>query len=148
MASHNHVKSGLRPFRPHSHTSKTLQPASISSALVLMSRSMVWRNFSAQNSGRVAGEVANRQPSWRCQKQPCTKTHVLYCASTMSGHPGRTRTWIRNLKPWACRNFRTFSSGLVFLLAILDIMRERVSELTTSISTPCFIGVKLEVKPS
>ena len=133
IAWYNQSRFGCAPFRLHSHTSKTLQPAAIRSSLFRASRNTLWRNFSVQNSTLVAGMVAYWHPSWRCQKQPCTKMHALYFASTISGCPASAFTWSRNLKPWACSNFRVFSSGLVFLPTIRDIMRERVSLLTVSI---------------
>lgn len=149
IAWYNHSRFGFSSFRSHSHTSKTRQPAAIRWSLFRASRITLPRNFSAQNSTLVAGIVAYRQPSWRCQKQPCTKMHALYLASTISGCPTNALTWSRNLKPWACSNFRIFSSGLVFFLPIRDIMRERISLLTVSIFIfSRLIGAKLRVRAS
>lgn len=67
-----------------------------------MSRSTFVTNLAFQNSVRVFGVVQRRQPEWRCQKQPCTKTTVERRGKTMSGVPGRSRRWRRNLSPMAC----------------------------------------------
>jgi hypothetical protein len=135
IAWHSQSRSGFRGLRLHSQISMTRQPLLVSFCMLRVSRSTVWRNLSAQNSVRVAGTVANLQPMWRCQKQPCTNMHVLYLARTISGQPGRFFTWILNLNPLRCRNRRTFNSGIVFFPLMLDIIRERVSTLTTSIFT-------------
>jgi len=56
-------------------------------------------NFDNQNSAFVLGVVALLHPSWRCQKQPWTKTTALYLGSTISGLPGRSRRCSRNRYP-------------------------------------------------
>lgn len=54
----------------HSHTTATRQPSSLSASSTRASRSTVLENFSCQNVAFEEGVVANRQPEWRCQKQP------------------------------------------------------------------------------
>ena len=61
----------------HSQTTITRQPASRSCCVFSASRTTFFENFSAHHARLDAGIVANRQPLWRCQKHPFTKTTAL-----------------------------------------------------------------------
>ena len=132
------------PFRnAHSQTTATRQPASSRSARFRRSRSTFTSNLACQNSSRVAGVVAKRHPACLCQKQPCTKHTASNRRNTRSGVPGSFRLCKRYLRPRACRARRRTSSGLVFLLPIPAIMRDRVAWSTMSgIVVPARVGTR------
>jgi hypothetical protein len=79
----------------HSQITKTRQPPAINAALTLASRVTFLSNFSIQNLVLLFGVVAILQPSCLCQKQPWTKTTVLYRGNTRSGFPGSFDPWRR-----------------------------------------------------
>lgn len=125
-------------FSSQLHTVTTRQPCAVSSLRTLRSRAQLRRNFSSQNSVRVAGIVAPRQPLWRCQKQPCTKTTVRCLGNTTSGFPTILRpVFSRKRKPNECNIRRTSTSGfvpeermrLMFQLRCSDVRRSTISRL-------------------
>lgn len=116
----------------HSQITSTRQPIERSDSATRRSRSMLDENLLCQNVGRVAGVVANRQPAWRCQKQPCTNTKVFRAGKTMSGRPGSLRSCTRNRRPAACMYRLTACSGRVSRGPIPAIIRDRVVVSTTS----------------
>lgn len=118
--------------RWHSQTTAVRQPRFCRSSILRRSLAMLFLNFTSQNSARVAGTEASSQLGCRCQKQPCTKHAAWSLGNTRSGLPGRLPEWSRYLNPLACRAFRRVSSGLVSLLPMRDIIRERVSASTVS----------------
>lgn len=122
----------------------TRHPLHRSAARTVQSRAIFCLNLDSQNSGRVEGVVQNLQPSWRCQKQPCTKITALNFGNTKSGRPRIFVTCRRKRNPreWSTR--RRAISGLVFLLWIPAIMRERVGWSTISVA--CLLA--FEVEPS
>lgn len=148
MNSYSHLRSGAGVLKPHSHSSMTRQPSFNNCFRLLASRASFWWNFCCQNSGRVAGKVEYRHPTWRCQKHPCTKIQTLYLGRTISGEPASCLTCRRYLKPWACSNLRTFISGWVSLPRMRDIMRERTSLLTMSIRNFPVFGFETHIKAS
>ena len=91
----------------------------------------------------IAGRPIPKRPqSCICQKQPFTKTTVLYLGSTISGHPGSFRTFFLYRRPWENRYLRTISSGLVFVLRICDMFLLRTSfECVSAISILNYIIV-------
>lgn len=119
-------------LREHSQTTTTRQPAALSSASFRLSRARLAANFLIQCSLRLAGTAENLQPTWACQKQPCTKTATRYIGSTKSGFPGRWRGASRKRNPSACRCRRTISSGCVSRERIAAIIRDRTSGDTRS----------------
>lgn len=131
MASSVIVCSGSRRIA-HSHTTATRQPACFSRSAASRSLATFAANFVAQKSARVAGMAVKRQPTWRCQKQPWTRTTAFHLGRTTSGRPGSSFGWRRKRKPAWCRPLRTRSSGLVFRPLIELIIRERVEESTRS----------------
>lgn len=116
----------------HSQTTSTFQPACRSAFCWRRSRSRFILSFSFHHSRFDAGNVENRHPPWRCQKQPCTNTTVLNLGKTRSGVPGRSRRCRRNLRPARCMARRTTSSGRVFFAPMRAIMRLRTAGLTVS----------------
>lgn len=120
--SHSQIINGLHPIR-------------VSRSMAFSSRATLALNFRCQNSLRVPGLVAKRQPGCRCQKQPCTKITTLCLGRTRSGLPGIFRTWRRYRNPAACKARLTRSSGFVSLPPIADIIRDRVRSSTISVTT-------------
>lgn len=55
----------------------------------------VIRIFELQNSVLVTGSTNFGQPLCPCQNHPFTKMYVLYFASTISGAPGSSFTFMR-----------------------------------------------------
>lgn len=106
----------------------TSHPASRNCASLRASRSMLRANLSCQNSILVFGMVVFEQPRWRCQKQPWTKIAFRDAGRTMSGVPGRSRRWRRNLRPIACSNRRTTISGFVSRRPTRAMRAERSGE--------------------
>ena len=98
------------------------------------SRSMLRDIFWCQYSSLLDGHT-NLPQSCLCQKHPLTKMTVLYLGSTISGHPGRRRTFFLYRSPLENRYFRTVSSGLELVLLIWDIFLLRTSfECVSAIS--------------
>lgn len=122
----------------HSQITPTLKPRARSSAAFLASRATFVANFSVQKSTRVFGVELREHPSWRCQKQPCTKIANRYFGSTMSGRPGRSRRKSRKRNPIACRVPRTTISGLVSRPRTLAISADLSGEggASSALSSP------------
>lgn len=97
----------------HSHTTTTLQPASLKAAWFRRSRAAFPSNFSTQKARLLLGVVQFLHPRCRCQKHPWTKTTVLYFGMTMSGRPGSPLPCRRNRYPIRCNRLRTIISGVV-----------------------------------
>ena len=117
----------------HSQIVAVLQPSCCMEDRQRTSRSTFLANFCSHFSLLVFGVVANLQPLWRCQKQPCTNIAAPYLGRTRSGWQGisgRRRSEKRN--PLACKCFLTRSSGFVFRERMPDIIRERSSFETIS----------------
>ena len=98
----------------HSQIVLTLQPSRRSLRSFAMSRALLPSSFGSQNRLLLCGILPFRQRC-ACQKQPLTCKAVEYFGSTMSGQPGRLRTWRRNRKPIAWSARRTVTSGRVSL---------------------------------
>src|SRR5580698_7634204 len=79
--------SAATPLVSHSHTVSTRHPSFFKALLFFASRTWLRLNFSAQKSLRLFGMLATAQPSWPCQKHPCTKTTFRREGKTKSGHP-------------------------------------------------------------
>ena len=79
----------------HSQIRRADQPSSDNRSRAAASRFLVASILLRQEEVLVAGLAANRQPSCPCQKQPCTKITFRRPGNTMSGVPGRSRTWRR-----------------------------------------------------
>ncbi len=122
--------AGLR--NAHSQMIATRQSAWRRSCWLRRSRSVFASNLARQNSWRVAGWVAYRQPTCWCQKQPCTKHTAPNRRNTRSGVPESLRSWRRYRSPRAWTARRSASSGRVSLPLIPAIMRERVARSTMS----------------
>ena len=58
----------------HSQTTRAFHPSSCRASKLRLSRATLAANLEAQNSVLVDGVDASRQPAWRCQKHPWTKT--------------------------------------------------------------------------
>lgn len=125
------ICSGVR--NAHSHAVDTRHPLLRSAARTALSLAIFCLNLACQKSGRVEGVVLYLQPSWRCQKQPCTKTTAWNLGNTRSGRPGVFFTHRRKRKPRECSARRMANSGFVFLPLIAAIMRERVGWSTISV---------------
>lgn len=139
--SQGSLSDALRCFRPHSQITMTRQPISAKSAKFRLSRITLPANFSCQNCWRVAGDAASLQPSWRCQKHPCTNMQSRCFGMTMSGLPGSRLSFNTYRSPALCRSFRTISSGLVSFLLMPVIHLDRVSFSTMSVKdVPRAIG--------
>ena len=119
--------------KTHSQTVITLHPASRRRCEFSASRDTFRLNFSAHNSLFAAGIVAYRQPSWRCQKQPFTKTTARYFVNFRSGLPGKPLTDVRYRNPSRCNECLTTISGRVSKRGTDAIIRERVSRSTVSV---------------
>src|SRR5699024_7290277 len=79
-------------FSSHSQTINTFQPISLSFLWFISSRSTFRLILGIQYSILEEGHT-NRPQSCLCQKQPFTKITVLYFGSTISGQPGKDRTF-------------------------------------------------------
>lgn len=64
-----------------------------------------------------------------CQKHPSTKTANRAAGRTMSGVPGRSRRWMRNLRPGVCRARRSATSRFVEARGILVMRCETPASL-------------------
>ena len=113
--------------KTHSQMTPTRQPAASSAVRLFRSRRTLAANFRSQELLLVAGVVVRRQPSWRCQKQPCTKQTAPKRGKTRSGRPGSAESWslYRSPRAWSAR--RRINSGPVFRLWTLAMIRERVA---------------------
>lgn len=120
----------------HSQITSGSQPAVRNDSRTRLSRSVFLANFKRQKSAFDAGVVAWRQPGWRCQKQPWTRTTFRRDGKTRSGRPGRSRRWSRKRYPrrWARR--RTIISGRVSRPRMRDITFDRFSDVKTSMQRP------------
>lgn len=79
---------------PHSQTTITFHPASRSNSLFRLSRATLPRILGSQYSGLEDGQTKRGQ-SCLCQKHPFTKITAWYLGRTMSGQPGKLRTFLR-----------------------------------------------------
>ncbi len=123
-------------FSAHSHTTSTRHAALERVRIALMSRALFAESLASQKSDLVAGSRNSGHPSWRCQKQPCTKTAARHFGRTTSGRPGNALACKRKRNP-ACQNACLIrSSGPVFLPRIFDMVSERCSALITSAISP------------
>ncbi len=134
------ICSGVR--NAHSHAMATRHPLLRSVARTVQSRAIFCLNLDCQKSGRVEGVVQYLQPSWRCQKQPCTKITALNFGKTKSGRPRMFVTCVRKRNPRQCSARRIAISGFVFLPLIAAIMRERVGWSTISVA--CLLAFEAE----
>lgn len=120
----------------HSHTTNTRQSIAESARIAASSRRLFAASLSSQNPVLVAGSRNSGHPSWRCQKQPCTKMTAFHLARTMSGRPGSCLALSLKRRP-ACHSARrTCNSGPVSRPRILDITADRFSGLITSVMAP------------
>jgi hypothetical protein len=117
----------------HSQISFTRHPSVSSASRDARSFLLLRRNFSRQKSGRDAGIRATGHPVWWCQKHPWTNTTVRLPTITMSGVPGRSLRWRRNLSPSACNLWRTKTSGLEFFPLNRDINARRASSSMSAV---------------
>lgn len=83
----------------HSQATITAQPLSSKLVATRVSRATFLPNFSIQKGVLLFGVVAMEHPTCLCQKQPCTKTTVLYFGKTKSGLPGKPAPWRRYRSP-------------------------------------------------
>lgn len=113
-----------------------LQPAAANAACTSMSRSTFRENFASQNSTRLFGVRQCGHPSWRCQKQPCTKIARRSPRMTMSGRPGNSGAWSLYRTPAACSVRRTIISGFVSLCRTRAITSERVKAALRRFTAP------------
>lgn len=119
----------------------TRQPCSVSVLRLSASRSILRLIFLCQYSSLLDGQT-NLPQSCLCQKHPLTNITVLYLESTISGHPGSLRTFLRYRSPLEKRYLRTVSSGLELVLLIWDIFLLRTSfECVSAISVLDYIIV-------
>jgi hypothetical protein len=132
-ASLSQVAETCAGFRSaHSQIVATRHPRSASRSRTRSSRFRFASSLAIQNCWRVAGVVAKRQPSWLCQKHPCTNMAARCFARTRSGRPGILLSCRRYLNPRACSAQRRDISGLVSLFLMPAIIRERVAWSTMS----------------
>jgi hypothetical protein len=78
-------------FVSHSQTTRIRHLERRRARWLSRSRCTLRLNLSVQNSMRVEGVDAPRQPTCLCQKQPCTKITERYLGSKRSGLPGKSR---------------------------------------------------------
>lgn len=119
------------PLIAHSQTVTTRHPSAVNWTVAMWSRFLFAVILVCQNSTRVAGQRNSRQ-SCPCQKQPCTNMTARHFGRTMSGRPGRSPLWRRNLNPIAWSAFRTTISGLVLRERICAILKWRCSGVSQS----------------
>lgn len=115
----------------HSHTMSTFQLSFLSREIFFLSLFLLLPIFFSQNSPFVFGKRESGQLSCACQKQPFTKMTMHFFLMTMSGRLGKV-VCMRYRIPWANRNLRTNSSGLVFLPLIRDIFQVRFAGVSLS----------------
>lgn len=116
----------------HSQMTKQRHPSLLRAACVALSLATLREIFVSQYVVFEAGIRDLLQPCL-CQKQPFTKTAVLYLGRTRSGLPGRTLECKRKRKPAAWRPRRTNNSGEVPLDRTSAIIRLRVCGSTVSV---------------
>lgn len=122
------------PFNAHSQTVRIRQPRCSIDDRAAASTSWFFSILIRQNFTLDVGHL-NRRQSWPCQKQPWARTTALYLGKTISGFPGRCRTWRRNRNPRENNPLRRSISGFVSFPRIPDIIRLRVARLTISAIT-------------
>ena len=133
-------------FRAHSHTTMRFQPSAAHAFSCSASRQTLRRNLASQKSQLVFGRVAvgqtvvctsfrpfHSQPCW-CQKHPRTSMSVRHLGTTMSGWPTIRLSQTRKRYPFAHSIFLTRISGSVSRECIADMISERLSLHTVSIS--------------
>lgn len=131
--SRTSLSTASRCLRPHSQITMTRQPSAANAAMFRFSRSTLVANFCNQKSRRVDGVTVSLQSSWRCQKQPCTKTQSRCLGKTMSGLPGNRLSFNIYRRPALCRTRRTIISGLVSFPRMPAIHLDLVSLSTMSV---------------
>ncbi len=104
-----------RLFSSHSQTTNTLHPSEMRVDMFFASRVLFFSILSPQNTAFVLGSTKNEHPSCPCQKQPLTKTTLLYLGKTMSGLPGRRLSLVRYRSPFLNKKRLTSNSALVSL---------------------------------
>jgi len=109
------VVSFLSFFSSHPKTLITFHPKVMSSVSFFSSLALFLLIFSVHHSVLVFGITKYLQPSWPCQKQPCTMMMVLYLGRMMSGFPGSFLSYNLYRSPLENKNFLTISSGWVSL---------------------------------
>ncbi len=124
--------SSEEAFKAHSQTTAQYHPDTANAFSAAASLTWLLRNLVSQKSVRVFGRRNKGQDSWRCQKQPWTKTTERHFGRMRSGRPGSVLPCSRYRRPACQRSFRTRTSGPVFLLRIRDINAERLSALIKS----------------
>ena len=122
-------------FSSHPQTTKTRQPRACRSAVLSISRCRFRSSFLVQKSQFDFDGRYDLHPSCMCQKQPLTKTTVLYFARTMSGVPGYRRSFLRKRRPLENRKRRTTVSICVSLPRTRDMTSLRFSFEKTSATT-------------
>ena len=120
-------------FISHSQRIRTRHPWFRRFSIFFLSRLILSSNFLIQKSWCDLGADEYLQPC-RCQKHPCTNITAFRDLNTISGLPGRSEACNLYLKLFFHNHLRTRISGLVFLLLIFDILKERFSGEWTSIS--------------
>lgn len=110
---------------PHSQITNTRQPSSSRREVFRLSLATLSENFRCQNSTLLFGVAAILHPSWRCQKQPCTKITTLCRRITKSGLPGKSFTCKRYRKPMPCKALRKANSGTVSFPRMRAIRMDR-----------------------
>jgi hypothetical protein len=101
-----------------SHTRMTRHPRRRSFAKFRTSRDRVRSIFCCQKGDSRCFHTGYRKP---CQKSPSTKTTNFADGNTMSGLPGRVRTFFRYLKPRRVSSLRTAISRRVSKPRIRDM---------------------------
>ena len=107
------AKAWSRILSSHSHTVNTCHPSAVSFRRFLVSRFLFASSFGIQYARFDFGLCDGFWHLWRCQKHPCTKIAFLRLGNTMSGVPGRDRSWSLNRNPARCNTDRNFFSGFV-----------------------------------
>ncbi len=115
---------------------RTFHPLFLSSDTFFRSREMLASSFFCQNSRLLVGRADLLQASWPCQKQPWTNIIFLSDGKTISGRPGRSFRFFRNLYPILWTMDLTCISGFVSLLPIRAIIQLRFSGSKTSTVIP------------
>src|ERR1035441_870618 len=83
----------------HSHTTSTFHPSLRRARRLTLSRAALPSSFANHPSRRLVGLVQFLHFLCRCQKQPCTRTTVLYFGSTTRGGVGAAVGEKLNLRP-------------------------------------------------
>ena len=124
------------PFErnPHSQTTITFQPRSLSNLSFFLSRFLLPSILAIQYAWFDVG-IRKRGQLCPCQKQPRTCMTVFRLGRTMSGEPGKSRLCSLKRKPALWSACRTVISGRVFLLFTLAIISLRFDCETVSVMT-------------